>query len=85
VVEFIPFLLILLGWNPSSPGETMMIERSLYVDEAQCLAAGDRQMAAGPSLQGLPADAQYRFFCVAAPSGDEAEALFEQLKTEHLK
>ncbi|MFC4255530.1 hypothetical protein GRI97_08835 [Altererythrobacter xixiisoli] len=80
MIEFIPYLLILIGWNPAAPAETMLISRSLYPDKAHCLAEGDRQLAAGPQIQGLPTDAAFRYFCVAAPSGDEAEALFEQVK-----
>lgn len=88
MVEFLPFLLILLGWNPASPGETMVLERVLQADGDECVAEGEAWLrgearAGGDSsgrLAGLPDGADYRYFCIPMPSVEDYDRAFEKLR-----
>ena len=41
---FIPYLLILLGWNDLDPDKTMTISHELYISEEICRQAGVERM-----------------------------------------
>lgn len=87
MVEVLPFLLILLGWDPAAPGETMMLERVLQASGDECVASGEKWLRDGAGsvdgsgrLAGLPDGADYRYFCIPAPSAREYDAVFGQAK-----
>jgi len=80
VVEFLPFLLILIGWQPSAPGESMTITHSLHASEEACRERGEALLVDGPGVAGLPEAAHYRYFCIPAPTAEEYDEAFEQLK-----
>ncbi len=72
-----PFILIVIGWNPDNPDETMALQHSLHSSQQVCEAKGQafvderRHMATGHFR------AQYKYFCIAAPGPDEYEGVFE--------
>ncbi len=79
MVEFLPFLLILLGWQADAPGDAVELATVLTFDEAQCRAKGEA-MVAEQQAATRPAggDRRYRYFCTPAPTGEEYQRVFEQ-------
>ena len=81
MVEFLPYLLILVGWQTADPQGTMDIQQSFVASEDICEAKGkafmDRQSEEASHKYRLDA---YRYFCVQAPRAEEYQELFEQLK-----
>ena len=75
MVEFLPFLLIVIGWDAVSPGETMALSHSLHPTLEACEAGSvaflkDRA-GAGES---------YRTFCIPTPTAEEYDRAFERVK-----
>ncbi|RKF19299.1 hypothetical protein D6851_12630 [Altericroceibacterium spongiae] len=81
MVEFLPFLLILVGWETADPQGSMEMRSTLVESEEACEAKGmafmDRQEKEAAYSQGLEG---FRYFCVRAPDSEDFDALFEQLK-----
>lgn len=73
----LPFILVVIGWNPDSPGETMALQHSLHVSEQACEDKGLAFMEEHKDLAAGAFPAQYRYFCLPTPSVDEYEDLFE--------
>lgn len=70
---FVPYLLILMGWNDLDPGATMQTSQALYIDEQTCIAAGEERLSLievdrAARLEKLKVDQirteNSRFFCV---------------------
>jgi len=70
MVELIPYLLIVIGWAPDRPDETMALRHSLHASAAQCDAAGKAFVAEKAS----PAT-HYRHFCISAPTLPDYQGL----------
>ncbi len=81
MVEWIPYLLILVGWNPADPQGTMELQQSLQATREACEAAGDaflqRQSQEKSHANGEEA---YRYFCVPAPTAQDYDDAFESRK-----
>jgi hypothetical protein len=86
MIEFIPYMLIILWWHPDEPG-AFELERwdGLFATEAECRAAGaDRE--AGVEMYSLEHyGAKVKHFCLPAPSGDEVEQAFEAVSERHMQ
>jgi len=82
VVEFIPFMLIILGWHPDRPGE-ISLERPeiLFASIEMCQATGEKMAADRTKSLSEKSGALYEFRCLPIPSSHELEDSFEQLKT----
>ncbi len=79
MVEFLPFLLILLGWEAASPQETMVLGVELAPDEATCRQQGELLIEDRRALPDGP-DRGVRYFCVPAPSAEDYDRAFEQVR-----
>jgi len=73
----IPFLLIIVGWNPDNPDASMVIQSSLHASEAVCDAAGKAFVAEREPLRAITRPATYKYFCIAAPGVDELRGVAE--------
>ncbi|TXG93864.1 MAG: hypothetical protein E6R09_18385 [Rhodocyclaceae bacterium] len=71
---FLPYLLILVGWNPASPTDSMEVAQSLQPSREACEAQGAAFMA-GLGREADKVAAQHRYFCVEAPSPADYDAL----------
>jgi hypothetical protein len=74
----IPFLLIVVGWNPADPEASMVIQSSLHPSEAACEASGQQFMEKVSPLRSAGTPAAYKFFCIPAPGPDEFDGMFEK-------
>lgn len=72
----IPFLLIIVGWNPDDPDASMVIQSSLHADAAACEASGQKFLAKVEPLRSAASPAAYKYFCIAAPGPDEYNGVF---------
>lgn len=82
MIEFIPFILITLGWHPDHPGQFDIERRvALFETEADCKAAGD-EFVAGREMYGVEfGGAQFAYKCVQAPAPEEYERLFREIES----
>lgn len=81
MVEFVPFLLIILGWHPDTP-QDIDLERPemLFESVEACRDAGAKlakEMTAAAREKGGEV---YEFHCLRAPSGREFDEAFKQIK-----
>ena len=81
MVEIIPFIVIMLGWLPDSPGE-FSVERPEIVFESQeaCEVAGAKMAARMTQMAETQSGAQYEHRCFAVPSKEEFEAMLKQME-----
>lgn len=86
MIEFIPYMLIILWWHPDEPG-AFELERwdGLFASEQECRAAGiDRE--AGVEMYSLEHHgAKAKHFCLPMPSDDEVGRAFDALSKHHLR
>ncbi|MCL6252107.1 hypothetical protein M3P36_13760 [Altererythrobacter sp. KTW20L] len=80
MVEFLPYILILIGWNPAHPEDSMALQHSLHFDEAACIERGRTLTEQRNSASSEAFPARYTYFCIQAPTGQEYDDLFEQRK-----
>ena len=74
MIEFVPYLLILIGWQPSDVGGSMSVAQSLQPNELACERAGARALAENES-------ASQRYFCLLAPTSQDIEDLWQEQKS----
>lgn len=79
MVEFLPFLLILIGWDAASPGETMVLSHRLHPTQELCEAEAAKVREEWRESAAL-ASANYRAFCVPAPTAEEYDRAFGRVK-----
>jgi len=80
MIEFLPYLLILVGWDVSAPAESMVIASSLHPTEEVCVEKGEAFVAKRGTFESPYGTAKYRYFCIPAPTPDEYHGAFEQMK-----
>lgn len=70
----LPYLLILVGWNPASPADSMEVAQSVQTSREACESQGAAFMTAlGKAVD--KAATQHRYFCVEAPALADYDAL----------
>lgn len=75
MIEIVPYLLVIIGWTPGAPAESMALRQSLHRSSEECEAQGVAFMKDG---EGSRAGAtRHRYFCVPAPTSEDYRALFE--------
>lgn len=67
----VPFLLLVVGWNPADPDASMVVQTSLHANEQVCTAAGQAFVDSRQWMRSYDPPAAYKFFCIAAPGPDE--------------
>lgn len=77
MIEFAPFMLILLWWHPDEPGQ-FRIERfdRLYAAEADCRSAGKAEEARVDSQERKHLGGKLTSFCLPMPSNSEVQEAF---------
>lgn len=86
MIEFVPYMLIILWWHPEHPG-TFDLERKqqLFATEEACRVVGENYEA-GVDMYSLEHDgAKVKYYCLPVPSGDEVERAFEELTQRHMR
>ncbi|HWK42698.1 MAG TPA: hypothetical protein VNR60_12310 [Croceibacterium sp.] len=79
MVEFLPFLLIVIGWDVPSPDESMALRHSLHSTQEECEAEGAAFLEDRRDFMARTT-ARYRYFCIPAPTPEEYDSAFERLK-----
>jgi hypothetical protein len=86
MIEFVPYMLIILWWHPDHPG-TFDLERKhqLFPTEEACRVVGENYEA-GVEMYSLEhGGAKVKYYCLSAPSGDEIEKTFLELSQPHMR
>tara|TARA_A100001391_G_scaffold46046_2_gene27144 strand:- start:22107 stop:22331 length:225 start_codon:yes stop_codon:yes gene_type:complete len=73
MIEFVPYLLILIGWQPADVDGSMSLAQSLHPNERACEQAGEQALASGEG-------ASQRYFCLLAPTSQDIDALWQEQK-----
>jgi hypothetical protein len=79
VEEFIPFVLIVIGWYPEHPGKIELVERHVVGSIEQCNITGAAAVERGNKEKRQLAGANFAYLCVASPNIQETDAAFDQL------
>ncbi len=79
MLEFLPYLLIAVGWSPAAPADSMAVTSTLHASSEACEAKRG-ELAAKAADAGDAEQPSYRFFCIEAPGAAEYDRLFESLK-----
>jgi hypothetical protein len=87
--EFIPFILIVIGWHPDHSGKFEIAKRSVFESEADCRLHGTEAVEGRKIYELEHGGAKFEYFCVPSASGDEAEQAWqrrlEQIQAEREK
>ncbi|MEM7664307.1 MAG: hypothetical protein AAF250_00490 [Pseudomonadota bacterium] len=79
MVEFIPFMLFILGWHPDRPGE-IDLQRTeiLFASEKECAETGSAMAERMTEVAASQSGARYQFQCMAIPAREEFDTLYER-------
>ncbi|WP_137679401.1 hypothetical protein [Aurantiacibacter suaedae] len=73
MIEFVPYLLVLIGWQSADVAGSMTAAQSLHPSEMACESAGAQALA--------ESDGTYRrYFCLLAPTQQDIEDLWQEQK-----
>jgi hypothetical protein len=76
--EFIPYILILIGWHPDHPGKFELVTRKVFSSEAECKLHGNEAVEGRKIYKFEHGGAEFVFFCVPSSSADEEEQAWNQ-------
>ena len=79
MIEWVPWLLILIGWHPDSPHEQHVVKVEVVVDYAECEDIGERYLEAHDASQPDGGPHHYRFFCDRLPDRESFDAAMERM------
>jgi hypothetical protein len=79
VEEFIPIVLIVIGWYPEHPGKIEVVERHVVPTFEQCNITGAAAVEQGNMKKLKLGGAEFAYLCIASPNVQETEAAFDQL------
>jgi hypothetical protein len=82
VVEFIPYILIVIGWHPDHPGKFELYRRLVVHSQAECDLIGDDTVESHKQYEDLGGGVKYTYFCIPAPSSEEQDAAWKALQDE---
>jgi hypothetical protein len=74
VLVIASYLLVIVGWMPDSPAETMGVRREFFVSKEACEAAGSEYVAQREIYKDELGGGQYKWFCLPAPDKAEIDA-----------
>lgn len=77
MVEVFPFILIIIGWNPDKPAETMVLQHSLHISAEVCEREGTKFVSERAWMKDAYDPAEFKHVCIAAPTPDEYEGVFD--------
>ena len=73
MIDFVPYLLVLIGWQPADAGGSMTASQSLQPNQLECERAGERALADSNG-------AYRRYFCLEAPTQQDIEEMWQEQK-----
>ncbi|MEN7536127.1 hypothetical protein [Aurantiacibacter flavus] len=71
MIEFVPYLLILIGWQPADVEGSMAVTQSLHPSEGACQRAAAQALADSER-------ANQRYFCLLAPTQQDIDHLWQE-------
>jgi len=77
MIEIVPYLLVIVGWTPGAPADSMALRHSLHRSPEACEAQGAALIAQRDGAQSRAEATRYRYFCIPAPTPQEYRGLFE--------
>ena len=81
--EWIPYLLIVIGWNPASDAGPQLVERSVMPSQELCEQEGSMFVAEHEGASSMDEQPlRYRHFCVPAPSYEERSTAIRTIEPE---
>ncbi|MDJ0977895.1 MAG: hypothetical protein QNI87_05105 [Erythrobacter sp.] len=82
MIEFAPFLLIILGWRAERPGDIDLQRPEILFETREACEEAGAKMAARMTQAALDkSGAEYQHRCLAAPRMKEYDEAFERIKT----
>ena len=70
MIGFVPYLLVLFGWQPGDVGGSMVLAQSLHPSEVSCQRAGEHALSVSEGVH-------QRYFCLLAPTQQDIEQLWQ--------
>ena len=78
--EFVPYLLIIIGWHPDHPGEFSFHRAPIaYADTDACEADGREYVAQRDIYRTEFGGMQFAYKCIRSASGDEYQQALRDL------
>ncbi|WP_298304746.1 hypothetical protein [uncultured Erythrobacter sp.] len=85
MVEWIPWLLILVGWHQDTPDNQSVVKIEVAVDQEECEAIGARYLGEGEGSDRLSDRYQYRYLCAPMPDRASFNAAVERWQNQLTK
>lgn len=76
MIQIIPHILLMIGWNPAAVDESMAVSHRLYGSVEACEAAGKAFVEERKGFRLGNAEGHFRFICIPAPTAEEYEGVF---------
>jgi hypothetical protein len=84
VEEFIPYLLVVIGWHPDHPGEyTFHRAPTAYATLSACGADGSEYVAQRDIYRTEFGGMRFAYKCIRSASGDESDAAWQALQEKN--
>lgn len=77
--EWIPYLLVIVGWPPEKPDLQQIVRVDIVADQAECDLLGDEFVATRYEYREELGDAGYRYFCAPLPDREQFDEAFERM------
>lgn len=83
MIDWIPWLLIVLGWHQDTPEDQQLISVEVVVDQEECETLGARYLGKdGAEAEDLSDTHQYRILCTPMPDRASFNAALERWKQQ---
>ena len=73
MVEWIPWLLIIIGWHPDTPEDQRVVRVQWVADQEECDLLGDEFVESRKIYREELGPHQYRYFCSPAPDRESLD------------
>lgn len=82
MVEWIPWLLILIGWHSDTPDDQRIIEIRVVFDKAECELHGNEYVATRKMYREELGPYEYRYLCSPMPDREAFKDAWESRMTQ---
>lgn len=76
MIELVPYVLLIVMWNPANPDRTMTVAQHLTNNAQTCEQAGQHRIAMMKQMRATRAKAS-RYFCIKAPTEAELAKIMQ--------
>ena len=76
--EWIPWLLIIVGWHPDTPDEQRVARVEVTADEAECDQLGNEFVASRAMYREELGPFEYRYFCAPMPDSEAVDEAWQR-------